>query len=193
MGTVIDAVNVVITPDNPTGISQTVPTDCTVTSEDTLTVTCSAFACPQIIGFDTSSAMYESVLGEAQFASLVSYITDLKLYNDDLIALTSQYNANPSDELYTRVAAKQASIENLKSLCQALGATAGTTGSGIYGEFSLGSYGSQNQGDFNQYTTLNSSIGAAAKSIQNLTGFSISCTGGINAGAASSLSGYVVP
>lgn len=187
MGTIVDAVNVVVTNDIPTGLNQSVPTDCTVTSTDSLTMTASGFACPQIIGFASSSMSYESVLGEAQLSSLVSYVTELKTYMSDLTALLSQYDLNPSDELYETIAAKKASIEATKLLCQALGGTAGTTGSGIYGEFSLGSYGSENQGDFNQYTTLLSSIGAGAKSIQNISGNASGGTGGINSGLTSAM------
>lgn len=188
MGVLVETVNCIVTPDTSTSANQWIPTDCSVQSTDSNTDTTTAFPCPIVTGFCSTSGSLESTLGLTQLSNLVSYITELKSYKEDLIAMMSQYEQNPTDELYNRIKDKNTSINNLELLCQALGGTAGTTGSGIDGELSLGSYGSEYQGSYNEYTTLVSSIGAAKKSFQNLTGLSLACNGGIESGASSAMS-----
>lgn len=187
MGVIVEPVNCIVTPDTSVSANQGVPTDCSVQSTDSNTSTTTAFPSPNVLGFCSTSEVYDSVLGTAQLSNLVSYLAEIQTYKNDLVALMSQYTQNPSESIYEQITAKTTLINNIEALCQALGATAGTTGSGIDGELSLGSYGSEFQGSYNQYTSLVSSIGAGQKSVQNLTGLSISCTGGMNSGISSAM------
>lgn len=148
---------------------------CRLSSKSSLTA--SSFASPSVLFFNDSSIKCESTIGQYQLQAVEDYAQQLMLVETEYNTLSSQYVLTPTASLSTQMEAKLLEADALKNLIQSSGGTAGTTGSGIYGEFSIASYGSAYQGAVNEYTNLKSSIGASIKSTQNNAGVPMGFSG----------------